>query len=554
MSDIVLVVGGYGVFGARICMGLVDEASVDLVVAGRNMRAAEAFCAQYGGRPLRLDRDDIDLAARIRAVAPFVVIDAAGPFQNYGRDRYRIAEAALAAGAHYLDLSDDPHFTAGIAGLDTAARAVCRTVLSGVSSVPGLSSAVVAELGEGMADIHLIEGVILPGNRAPRGLSVIRAIVGQAGQPLSVWRGGRFVTVPGWSCLERVTLDPGSGTRVTGRWASLNAAPDLALFPQRFRARSVLFRAGLELKLMHGGLLMLSLPVRWGLVRSLAPLARLLKWAAERLEPLGSDTGGMRLRVAGRSKAGVMELREWVLIAGAGDGPHVPALPARLLYRRLRDGKVAPGARACVAEFPVASIEALMADLNLVTHRATRPIPGLFAQALGPDLHLLPPPLVDLHAVVDVRRWRGEAEVTHGSGLFARLVRAAMRFPPSGRTVGVAVTMERQGDGEVWVRDFAGRRFRSRLTRNTAGSGVRERFGLLSFDIGLAVRDGQLWYPVIGGRIAGVPLPRAVLPTSTSRESLDADGRASFDVAIALPLVGPIIRYRGWLVPDGERG
>ncbi|MFG1242159.1 DUF4166 domain-containing protein [Xanthobacter sp. V7C-4] len=560
MSDIVLVVGGYGVFGARICMGLASEASVDLVVAGRDQRAAEAFCARHGGRALRLDRDDADLATRVRDVGPFLVIDAAGPFQNYGPERYRLAEAALAAGAHYLDLSDDPHFTAGIEAVDATARAAGRTVLSGVSSVPALSSAVVAELAEGMADIHLIESVILPGNRAPRGLSVIRAIVGQAGRPLSVWRGSRFVSIPGWSGLERVTLDAGRATPVAGRWASHNAAPDLALFPPRFRARSVLFRAGLELKLMHGGLLLLSLPVRWGVVRSLAPLARLLKWVAERLEPFGSDTGGMRVRVVGRTEAGDMELREWVLIAGAGDGPHVPALPARVLYRRLRDGEVVPGARACVAEFPLADAEALMAGLNLATHRATQPMPVLFAEALGPDFLLLPPPLVDLHAVVDVRRWHGEAEVTHGPGLFARLIRAVMRFPPAGRAIRVAVTMERRGGGEVWVRDFAGRRFRSRLTRNScltrnaAGSGVRECFGLVSFDIGLAVRDGRLWYPVVGGRLAGVPLPRALLPTSASCEGLDAAGRACFDVAIALPLVGPVVRYRGWLVPDGERG
>ncbi|MFG1349744.1 DUF4166 domain-containing protein [Xanthobacter autotrophicus] len=554
MSDIVLVVGGYGVFGARICMGLAGEAGVDLVVAGRNMRAAEAFCARYGGRPLRFDRDAADLAARVRDVGPFVVIDAAGPFQNYGPECYRLADAALAAGAHYLDLSDDPHFTAGITGLDAAARAAGRTVLSGVSSVPALSSSVVAELADGMADIHLIESVILPGNRAPRGLSVIRAIVGQAGRPLSVWRGGRFVSVPGWSGLERVTLDPAGATAVAGRWASHNAAPDLALFPPRFGARSVLFRAGLELKLMHGGLLLLSLPVRWGLVRSLAPLARLLKWVAERLEPFGSDTGGMRVRVVGRTWAADMELREWVLIAGAGDGPHVPALPARVLYRRLRDGKVAPGARACVAEFPLADAEVLMAGLNLATHRATRPMKALFAEAIGPDLRLLPQPLVDLHAVIDVRRWHGEAEVTHGPGVVARLVRAVMRFPRAGGAVRVGVTMERRGSGEVWVRDFAGQRFRSHLTRNTAGPGVRERFGLLSFDIGLAVRAGRLWYPVVGGRLAGVPLPRALLPSSTSCESVDAAGRACFDVAIALPLVGPVIRYRGWLVPDGERG
>ncbi|MFG1346590.1 DUF4166 domain-containing protein [Xanthobacter autotrophicus DSM 431] len=551
MIDTVLVVGGYGVFGARISMHLAREPQVDVVVAGRDMDSARAFCAQHGGRPFRLDRDDPDLAGIVRDLRPFLVIDAAGPFQAYGPEPYRLAAAAVRAGAHYLDLPDDPHFTAGIAVLDPQAREAGRVVFSGASSVPALSSAATDELAEGMGDIHLIESVILPGNRAPRGLSVIRAIVGQAGRPLVLWRGGCGVSVPGWSGLRRIALGSVGGRDVGPRWASFNAAPDLALFPRRFRARSVLFRAGLELKLMHGGLLLLSLPVRWGLMRSLAPLARPLKWIAERLEPFGSDTGGMRVRVAGVTGRGEVEVRDWVLIAGAGDGPHIPAVPARVLFRMLREGALAPGARACLAAFPLARAEAIMAGLDIATRRAVAPQRLLFAHALGPDFARLPHPVKDLHTVVDLRRWRGMAEVSNGPGRLARLVRMLMRFPKAGRAVPVEVTMERLGEGEVWTRSFAGRRFRSHLSCRPEGAGgVRERFGPFSFDIGLSVRDGRLLYPVAAGRLFGLPLPRALLPVSTSFEEADDAGRATFDVAIALPLAGAIVRYRGWLRPD----
>ncbi len=61
------------------------------------------------------------------------------------------------------------------------------------------------------------------------------------------------------------------------RWAGLIGAPDLVLFPEHFQARSVTFRAGLDLKLLHGGLAFLSLPVRAGLIRSLSPLSPALK-------------------------------------------------------------------------------------------------------------------------------------------------------------------------------------------------------------------------------------------------------------------------------------
>ncbi|WP_029558661.1 SDR family oxidoreductase [Xanthobacter sp. 91] len=549
MRETVLVLGGYGVFGSRICMALARDERVDLVVAGRDRNAASAFCSVHGGRPEVIDREDPALADRVALLSPFLVIDAAGPFQSYGARPYRVAKAAIAAGAHYLDLSDDPAFTIGIAMLDAAARQAGLAILSGVSSVPALSSAAVAELASDMADIHLIDTVIVPGNRAPRGLSVVRAIVGQAGRPTRMWRGGRPELVPGWSGLSRVSLRVPGKSPVAGRWASFNAAPDPALLPSHFKARSVLFRAGLELKIMQGGLLLLSLPVRWGWVRTLATLAPALKWVAEQLEPFGSDTGGMRVRVAGLTGEGAMELRDWVLVAGAGDGPHVPAIPARVMLGRLRAGAVFAGARPCVAAFALGEAEQAMANLNIATDRTTKAFPLVFAEVLGPAFGLLPPALRDLHTVMDVRRWRGEAHIETGHGRMARLIRVLMGFPTGGRRVPVTVRMERHEGSEVWERRFGGRTLRSRLS--PGGGGVmRERFGPLSFDIALRVEAGRLTYPVVAGRCCGLPLPRMLLPMSRTAESVDAEGRAVFDVEVSLPGLGRVVHYRGWLVPD----
>ncbi len=549
MREIVLVLGGYGVFGSRISMALARDAGVDLIVAGRDLNAASAFCAVQGGRPEVMDREDPALAERIARLSPFLVIDAAGPFQSYGARPYRVAEAALAAGAHYLDLSDDPEFTLGIEILDAAARQAGLAILSGVSSVPALSSAAVAALASDMADIHLIDTVIVPGNRAPRGLSVVRAIVGQAGRPTRMWRGGRPETVPGWSGLSCISLRVPGKIAVDGRWASFNAAPDPALLPHHFKARSVLFRAGLELKIMHGGLLLLSLPVRWGWVRTLAPLAPALKWMAERLEPFGSDTGGMRVRVAGLMGGGAVEALEWVLVAAAGDGPHVPAIPARVMLGRLLAGLVSPGARPCVAAFALSEAEQAMADFNIATDRTAKALPLVFAEVLGPAFGLLPPVVRDLHTVVDVRRWRGQADIETGRGRVARLIRVLMGFPAGGKRVPVTVRMERREGSELWERRFAGRALRSRLSPGGGGV-VRERFGPLSFDLALTVEGGTLTYPVVAGSCLGIPLPRMLLPVSRTAESIDAEGRAAFDVEVSLPWFGRVVRYRGWLVPD----
>jgi hypothetical protein len=62
------------------------------------------------------------------------------------------------------------------------------------------------------------------------------------------------------------------------------------------------------------------------------------------------------------------------------------------------------------------------------------------------------------------------------------------------------------------------------------------------------VQNSALHYPVTAGWCLGLPMPRALLPISVATETASA-GRAQFDVALSLPLVGLIVRYQGWLTP-----
>jgi len=552
LSKTLLIIGGYGVFGGKLADALSDDPAFDVIVAGRNLSSAERFCDGKACRPLSLDTAAPDLAATLAGARPFIVVDASGPFQARSDAPYRVAEAALACGAHYLDLSDDGAFTNGISALNATATAKGLTVLSGVSSVPALSSAAVAALAEDLTEIDHIESVILPGNRAPRGLSVVRAIVGQAGRLLPLWRAGRFVSATGWGERRTITLDVPGEPPVRNRWASLIGAPDLTLFPDHFRARSVSFRAGLDLKLMHGGLALLSLPVRWGLIRSLSPLAPALKWMADRLEPFGSSTGGMRVSVSGVTTDGHPERRDWTLIVRGGDGPSIPAIPAEILCRHLAAGTVPPGARPCLGEFTLAEAEAALARLRTATARTRQETPFLFETILGEAWSALPAEIQALHAIAHARRWTGRARIERGTGLISRLAGAFAGFPPAGEDVPVTVEMTRRGKTEIWVRTFGTRRFRSFLSpAGPPGSGhMTERFGLMRFRIGLNVSDGRLEYPVLSGRILGMPLPGFLLPRSTTWESVDGEGRACFDVRVDLPIGGHVATYSGWLLPD----
>ena len=550
MRYTVLVVGGYGVFGGRLVRLLSLTREVHVLVAGRSLRAARRFCRRYRcGQPLAFDRNG-DLAAQLAALKPDVVVDAAGPFQLYGADPYRLPRAALAAGAHYLDLADDAAFVAGIRSLDAEAKAAGRAALSGVSSVPAISSAVVERFRRGMSRIEHIESVILPGNRAPRGLSVVRAIAAQAGRPMKLWRGGEWQSVPGWSGLTAYTLSA-SGRTLPARDASFIGAPDLTLFPARYGARTVIFRAGLELGVLHLGLALLAWLPRLRLLPSLSVLARPLKWMADLCQAFGDDRGGMEVTVIGESATRRRERRQWTLIVEAGDGPFIPAVPAFCwLHHRARGVQPTPGARPCVGELSLEQLAVGFSYLKVVSEQTFTPEPSLFEAALGADWPRLAAPLRALHSTYRQGVQQGEATVQTGPHPLARLVRWMMRLPAAGERVPVCVRLHTTATQEHWQRQFGHTHFRSTLRWDAQRQRLTEQFGLLRFQLGLTVdEEGALHWPVTRGWCCGLPLPRWLLPISTSREDVDEAGRFRFDVRIALRGIGLISHYRGWLAP-----
>jgi hypothetical protein len=269
------------------------------------------------------------------------------------------------------------------------------------------------------------------------------------------------------------------------------------------------------------------------------------------LERFGSDVGAMRVLVRGRTRDGAWLERVWTLVALAGDGPHVPAIPGRVLMRRLLAGDVAPGARPCLAGVTLAECEAAAPERALSFHRVERRFRPLFEEVLGEAWTALPPKVRALHGVAGRRRWQGKAEVTRGPSLPARLIAWLFRFPPACAATPVTVTMVRVGAAEVWRRDFGGYGYFSRLTADGAAPGrVWERFGPFSFAIDLEASASGLAYPVVASRVLGLPVPGPLLPRSDTREAVDAEGRATFDVALSMPLIGRIVRYRGWLDED----
>jgi hypothetical protein len=548
----VAVIGGYGSFGSYLCRLLGRIPGVELTIAGRRPDQAAALVAelrQASAMPVRVTAFDLDRpadVAALRALGIQVVVDAAGPYQ--GLD-YRLAEACIDAGLHYIDLADSHRFVAGIDALDARAKVAGVAVISGASTVPALSGAVIEELERDMARLDCAKIAISPGNRAPRGLSLVRAILAQAGHRLPMPRDGTQSSCAGWGALHRAEISVGARS-LGRRWLSFCDAPDLVLLPRRYPSlRKVEFFAGLELSILHLGLWALAWLPRLGLVRSLEPLARPLRWLAQCFHALGSDRGGMLVEIGGLARDGTLVTRRWDLIAEDGCGPTIPASAAAALIRRLANGEsLAPGAYPCLGALRLQEILDVLAHLPVYTAQSTQPA-NLFRNVLGNEFDALARPIRDLHDRAICTAALGTCDVDRGTSPGARIIAALFRLPRTARGLPVRVTMSAAAGRETWVRDFGGSRMRSALRAAGRAGQVIERFGPLDFRIQLRWDGARLHYDLIGGSCLGIPLPRCLLPRSDTHESV-ADGVFRFDVRIALPLIGPLVHYRGTLRPE----
>ena len=237
----ILVIGGYGGFGARLVRRL-TAAGHDVLVGGRSLAKAQRCCEGLaGGRAVQLDRS-ADLVPVLRDHAPDIVIDAAGPFQQ---SSYDVPKACITQGCSYLDLADGRDFVVGVDALNEAARAAGVAVISGASTVPALSGAVARSLCEGLDRADMVEIALSASTRSTATRSVTRAILSYAGRPILIWRGGRWTTGFGGSDLRREKFRVSGIKPLPRRWMALCDVPDLEVLPGMLPGRpAVNFRAG----------------------------------------------------------------------------------------------------------------------------------------------------------------------------------------------------------------------------------------------------------------------------------------------------------------------
>jgi len=372
----VIVLGGYGNFGKRIVENLAGIEGITILIAGRNLSKSSALVENLKAtsnaslEPLVIDIFAADFKEKLASIAPFLVIHTSGPFQ--GQD-YRVPKACIECGAHYIDLADDRRFVCDITTLDSHAKEKDVLVVSGASSVPGLSSAVVDSYQNQFSIIESIDLAIAPGNKAERGLATVEAILSYTGHPLNVFKKGRWQDVYGW--MDSKVTD--FGGFVGKRHLANVDVPDLELFPNRYSVtQQVSFQAGLEIRLLHLTMVGMAYLSKIGLVKNWAPLSKAIVSASNIFLPLGSDKGAMEVLICGKDNNGDAKRVKWTLYAPKGNGPYIPTLSTIILARNLlstssnqtnQSTKLEAGAKPCVGLLQLSDFSASFDALELTS-------------------------------------------------------------------------------------------------------------------------------------------------------------------------------------------
>ncbi|MCC3862123.1 saccharopine dehydrogenase family protein [Pseudemcibacter aquimaris] len=360
MTKRVLIIGGYGNFGSYIAKTLAKD-DLQIIIGGRSKIKCLDFIEGVDDfkHPLEYSIFDITISIPFAEITPDIVIHTSGPYQEQG---YDVAKLCIEYGCHYIDLADGREFVANIHKLDEKAKSSGVSVISGASSVPCLSSAIIEKYKDEFEYLEEIEYGIATAQQTNRGLATTASILNYTGKPFKTLINGKMETVYGWQDLSFHKY-PEFGYRALGNCE----IPDLELFPKIYpNLKTVRFYAGTEITFLHIGLWLLSWFVRLRIFKSLRPAAKLFVNIANKFDWIGSSNSAFHMILKGKGKENENKSEKVYILAKEGDGPFIPCAPAIILARKIAFGLMEKsGAMPCVGLIDLDEYMSELKDLNI---------------------------------------------------------------------------------------------------------------------------------------------------------------------------------------------
>jgi Saccharopine dehydrogenase NADP binding domain len=354
----VLILGATGNFGRKIARGLVAK-NIAIIISGRHKEPLLALKKQLSKVAVDACIDILcfdfkkRLSQELLRLRPPLVINASGPFQTAD---FTTAINCILLGINYIDLADSREYVNDFSILEEQAIKKNCVAITGASTLPCLSSAVLNHYKDEFKTINsLVYGITL-GQKTERGLATFKSILSYVGKRFQDVR-GISKKVYGWQDLYRQEY-PLLGKR----WMANCEVPDLDLLPGFFPIKSIRFSAGIESSVSHLGLWFLSWLIRFKFPIKLEKHAEALLNFSHYFDSFGTDTGGMHMLMSGTDHKGNRKNINWFLVAKGGDDLYIPAIPAILLAKKILQEEISEtGAIPCMH---LISLESYLAELK----------------------------------------------------------------------------------------------------------------------------------------------------------------------------------------------
>jgi saccharopine dehydrogenase-like NADP-dependent oxidoreductase len=329
----ILVIGGTGVFGSLIVGELLaSPAGFHVAVAARHVAS---FRAVFPVPHPRLDFCPVDLYDEARLAGAVagraIVILAAGPFQRIGAAP---ALAAVRAGAHFLDINDSPAYFLRLREVAEDLRAAGKTVVTGLSSLPGISIPLFCHIKDDFDVIEAIEIGLFIGNANAKGAAAVASALENLTTPVTVWRDGKKRTTMGWSHKMPHPFPQPIGAVPAYSFAS----PDPLVFAEIARFNDLAVKVAFEsatVRRLFTVLHQLAHLGWYGAVRQFIMASRPWWNKARRF---GTERGCVSVVVRGK-KAGAALTRQAAVLA-LTRGQRLAALPCVIAVEGLNRGEI----------------------------------------------------------------------------------------------------------------------------------------------------------------------------------------------------------------------
>jgi short subunit dehydrogenase-like uncharacterized protein len=235
MAPEIVLFGATGYTGELTARALVERGARP-VLAARNAARLSALAAELGGLETRVG--DVSRPESVAALvsAGDVLISTVGPFARWGAPA---VEAAIAAGAHYIDSTGEGAFIRRVFeewGPRAEAAGVGLLTAFGYDFVPGNLAGALALREAGPSAVRVEIGYMATGGSGPRDFSggTRASAAGAMIAPGFAWREGRIATERGGVRVRRFPLEHGeeiAGVSIASSeaFALPRASPELAV-------------------------------------------------------------------------------------------------------------------------------------------------------------------------------------------------------------------------------------------------------------------------------------------------------------------------------------